>query len=82
MSLADIYASKIKNNPIKSFSIGSNFPTIENRDKTIDKLQQNLSAKLQEIMPKENIQNNQPIEVSLKPFSLEDAIKELIELKK
>lgn len=81
MSLANIYANKIKNSRVNSFSVGSNFPTIENRDPTINKLQQNLSAKLQEIMPKENLQINQPTQHSLKTFSLEDAIKELVELK-
>lgn len=61
-------------------SVGSHGPTMQTKDPTIEKLQQNLSAKIQEIMPKESIINT-PIQSSLRAFSFEDALRELVQLK-
>lgn len=80
MNLSEIYSNRIKKAPVTTLSVGSHFPTMQTKDPTIEKLQQSLSAKIQEIMPKEAI-IEQPPQPSLRSFSLEDAIRELAQLK-
>ena len=81
MSLSEIYSNRIKKAPVSTLSVGSHFPTMQTKDPTIEKLQQSLSAKIQEIMPKEEIAEPPP-QISLKSFSFEDALRELAQLKK
>ena len=77
MSLDKIY-SNISKSPIRSLSVGSNFPQIE-KDPTIKKLTQDVFSKMIELDKKDNpipepIINNSP---ELRTFSFDDAIKEL-----
>jgi hypothetical protein len=81
MSLTDIYSNKVKRGSINSLSVGTSFPSMETRDPTIDRLQQNLMAKLKEIMPQEPEPVRQPTPQTVQSFSFADAVKELIEMK-
>jgi hypothetical protein len=80
MNLEDIYQNKIKNNKITSLSTTFDSPLIE-RDPTILNLEKNVFEQIQNIMPKQEVQN--PINnTSLRTVSFEDALKELLELSK
>lgn len=77
MSLENIY-SNVSKSPIKSLSVGSNFPQIE-KDPTIKKLTEDVFSQMAELDKKDN-PNPEPIVANspeLKTFSFEDAIKEL-----
>lgn len=77
MSLENIY-SNVSKSPIKSLSVGSNFPQIE-KDPTIKKLTEDVFSQMAELDKQDN-PNPEPIVANspeLKTFSFEDAIKEL-----
>ena len=80
MSLESIYLSQIKHTPINSFtsSMGNGIMPIIEKDPTIARLEQDLFDKIQEISPPEPIQKP----IGVQPLSVEDAIKELLELEK
>jgi len=78
MSLSNIYLNQVKHNPVNMFSSSfGGMPTIE-KDPTILGLEQQLFDKFQEINPPEEIKS--PIKI--KPNTVEDAIRELLELQK
>jgi hypothetical protein len=80
MSLGNIYSSQVKSTPIPIFSGSSTMqmPSIE-RDPTINNLERELFKKFQEISPPEEIVYNKK---TVSSVSVEDAIKELLELEK
>lgn len=80
MNLEDIYQNKIKNNKISLLSTTFDSPLIE-RDPTILNLEKSVFEQIQNIIPKQEIQ--QPIQdTSIRTVSFEDALKELLELSK
>ncbi len=80
MSLENIYLKQVKHTPINNFtsSMGNGIMPIIEKDPTIARLEQDVFSKLREISPPEEIQKP----VGVQPLSVEDAIKELIELEK
>ena len=79
MDLSDIYSKQVKKNPVSMLQVGGNFPQIE-KDPTIKKLEQDVYAKMQSLLPKEEIQPK--ITNSVVSLSFEDALKELVEIEK
>ncbi|NBO98717.1 MAG: hypothetical protein EBU90_01125 [Proteobacteria bacterium] len=80
MSLENIYLKQVKHTPINNFtsSMGNGIMPIIEKDPTIARLEQDVFSKLREISPPEEIQKP----IGVQPLSVEDAIKELIELEK
>ena len=79
MSIENIYLNHVKQTPIPMFNMSSSMsmPSIE-RDPTISNLESELFKKFLEINPPEEIKQT----TSLSRVSVEDAIKELLELEK
>jgi hypothetical protein len=80
MNLESIYSNQVKSTPIPIFAGSSTMqmPSIE-RDPTISNLEQELFKKFQEISPSEERVYNKK---TVSSVSVEDAIKELLELEK
>lgn len=80
MSLENIYLNQVKHTPVNVFtsSMGNGIMPIIEKDPTIAKLEEDVFAKIREISPPEEIKK--PINVQ--SLSVEDSIKELLELEK
>jgi hypothetical protein len=80
MSLESIYLKQVKHTPINTFtsSMGNGIMPIIEKDPTIARLEEDVFSKLREISPPEELQKP----INIQPLSVEDAIKELIELEK
>ncbi len=82
MNLSDVYAQQVKKNSLSGFSGGSfGMPPIE-KDPIINQLEQDVFAKMHEV---DKLDHPTPIpepiiKPSLKAFSFEDALRELIEI--
>jgi hypothetical protein len=79
MDLSDIYSKQVKKNSISMLQVGGSFPQIE-KDPTIKRLEQDVYAKMQSLMPKE--QPKQIPKDEVVTVSFEDALKELAEFQK
>jgi hypothetical protein len=80
MNLDEIYSKQVKKTAITNLSVGGNMPSIE-RDPNIVKLEKDVFAKMRSICPPDP-KENKPSVLGVKTFSFEDAVKELINLKK
>jgi hypothetical protein len=76
MNLSEIYQNQVKKNQITNLSVGSNMPVIENRDPTINKLENKLKETFQKILPQTQEPQETP-SLNVRPISFEDAIREL-----
>lgn len=80
MDLSEIYSKNVSKSPISTLSVGGNFPTIE-RDKNLINLEQSVFSKLREISgPDEPILRKKPNTPKLNTVSVEDALKELLNI--
>lgn len=79
MTIESIYLNQVKSNPISRFCTSTlGGPEIE-RDPTISKLESEVFKKFLEISPPEQIPQKTNF---ISPVSVENAIKELLELEK
>ena len=82
MSLEDIYSNQVKGQAVGGLpSIGSAAPPIIERDPNVRKLEQDVFARLHEIV-KPVLQPQQAAVADVAFVSLEDAIKELAQMNK
>ena len=79
MDLSQVYSTKIKKRPVNMLQVGGDFPQIE-RDPTIKQLENDVFAKMQSIMPKEEVKQTPKDEVVV--ISFENALKELLDFQK
>lgn len=82
MDLSQIYSTQIKRRPVNMLTAGGNFPQIE-KDPTIRKLENNVFAKMKEIVGEDNFNNSSNIsQNTVKAVSFAEAIKELSQMVK
>jgi hypothetical protein len=79
VDLSDIYSKQVKKSPVSMLQVGGHFPQIE-KDPNIQKLEQDVYAKMRSLMPKED-----PIQKpknTVVPLTFAQALKELSEIQK
>lgn len=81
MSLEDIYSSQVKGQSVGGIpTIGSAAPPTVERDPGIKKLEQDVFARIHEIVKPEPLQDTTTPDAQIEFVSLEQAMKELEEL--
>lgn len=81
MSLGDIYSQSIQGKQVKGIpSVGSAAPPIIERDPNVRKLEQDVFARIHEIVKPEPLQQGQ-VTTDIEFVSFEQALKELQEIK-
>ena len=78
MSLEDIYSQSVKGKAVKGLpSIGSAAPPIIERDPNVRKLEQDVFARMHEIVKPEPLQEPNTVTPDVEFVSFEQALKEL-----
>lgn len=77
MSLESVYSNQVKRKSLGGMSVP--IGSLIERDPTISELERNIFEKIKEISPPEEIPKKT---LEVRTFSVEDAIKELIEMSK
>lgn len=80
MSLGDVYSQSVQGKAVRGLpSIGSAAPPIFERDPNVRKLEQDVFARINEIVKPEPLQNTITPDSQIELVSLEQALKELAE---
>jgi len=83
MDLSEVYANRVKKSPVSTLSVGGNFPSIQTRDSTINKLEKDVFFKMGQIIGNDSPTNfNKDTKNVVKSLSFEEALKELANITK